>query len=285
MADEGVDRDESPSTDGSATTDSSSKTDSEAERRSERRDSRGSSKRQRSPESSGREPFADSESGGGPRAALRRFWHTDEGWLVFVREILTSVLAVAMVGLLLFAVSGVWPPMVAVESGSMEPHMERGDLVFVMDEERFAPEYATGDTGVVPYAEGKERDYRSFGSYGDVIIYHPNGNPARKPVIHRAHFWVDDGENWLSKADPAYLSGDDCDSVPNCPAPHAGFITKGDNEVTNDYYDQTRGISGPVKPEWIQGSAEVKIPLLGWVRLTFSETIASQHALLSGASW
>jgi signal peptidase len=289
MPDDGVDRDESPSTDGSAATDSSSETDPETGRRPKRRDSEESSEHGRSRGASDHGAFADSgsnsESAGGPVAAVRRFWHTDEGWLVFVREILTSVLVVAMVGLLLFAVSGVWPPMVAVESGSMEPHMERGDLVFVMDEERFAPEYATDDTGVVTYADGRAHDYRSFGSYGDVIIYHPNGEPARKPVIHRAHFWVDEGEDWLSKADPAYVSGDDCDSVPNCPAPHAGFITKGDNEVTNDYYDQTRGISGPVKPEWIQGSAEVKIPWLGWVRLTFSETIASQHALLSGASW
>lgn len=276
MADEGVDRDESPSTDDSADTDSSSTSDQERRRRPTRRDSDGSSKR---------ETFTDSEFGGDLVTAVRRFWQTDEGWRVYVREILTSVLAVVIVGLLLFAVSGVWPPMVAVESDSMEPHMERGDLVFVMDEERVAPEYATGDTGVVPYADGKAHDYRSFGSYGDVIIYRPNGDPARTPVIHRAHFWVEEGENWLPKADQAYVSGDDCDSVPNCPAPNAGFITKGDNEVTNNYYDQTRGISRPVKPEWIQGSAEVKIPWLGWVRLMFSETITSQQALFSGAFW
>ena len=29
-------------------------------------------------------------------------------------------------------------PMVAIESPSMEPHMERGDLVFLMEEHRFA---------------------------------------------------------------------------------------------------------------------------------------------------
>lgn len=217
----------------------------------------------------------------GPGAFLRYVKQTDNGVVVFAREILTSVAAVLVIGLLLFAVSGVWPPMVAVESGSMEPHLQKGDLVFVMDEQRFAPEYAVGDTGVVPALTASGHDYRSLGEYGDVIIYHPNGDPDRKPVIHRAHFWVDEGENWVSKADPAYLSDDDCAGVPNCPAPHAGFITKGDNPRTNNYYDQTRGISGPVKPEWIEGTAELRVPWLGWVRLTFSEMRTSNQLPVS----
>ncbi|MFB6069694.1 MAG: S26 family signal peptidase [Halanaeroarchaeum sp.] len=207
----------------------------------------------------------------GPVAAARWFLRTDTGPVVFVREVLASALAVVAVGLLLFAVSGVWPPMVAVESGSMEPHLQRGDLVFIMEEHRLSPAYATGHTGVVTYQTGVRRDYRSFGSYGDVIVYRPYGDTDRTPVIHRARFWVNDSENWLSKANPAYLPGDTCSAVPNCPAPHAGFITKGDNQATNEYYDQVRGISDPVKPSWIVGTAEVRIPYLGWVRLTFSE--------------
>ncbi|MFB6133411.1 MAG: S26 family signal peptidase [Halanaeroarchaeum sp.] len=227
----------------------------------------------------------DSSTGGpnprdGPVAAVRWLFGTENGAVVFAREVLVSALVVAIVGMLLFAISGVWPPMVAVESGSMEPHLERGDLVFVMEETRFAPEYATGETGVVPYRTGIEHGYTSFGSYGDVIVYHPNGNPDRKPVIHRARFWVEEGENWYERADPAYVSGDDCASIPNCPAPHAGFITKGDNPETNGYYDQTRGISEPVKPSWIEGTAEVKVPWLGWIRLLFAEVRAATLAAL-----
>lgn len=217
----------------------------------------------------------------GPVAAIRWLFATDHGAVVFAREVLLSALAVAAVGMLLFAISGVWPPMVAVESGSMEPHMERGDLVFVMEETRLAPDYATGETGVVPYQVGIETDYQSFGSYGDVIVYHPNGDPARKPVIHRTRFWVEEGENWYERANPDYVEGDDCSGIPNCPAPHAGFITKGDNPETNDYYDQTRGISEPVKPAWIEGTAEIKIPWLGWVRLTFAEARAASLAALA----
>lgn len=47
----------------------------------------------------------------------------------FARDALSTVAVVVAVGAVLFAVSGVWPPMVAVESGSMQPTLERGDLV------------------------------------------------------------------------------------------------------------------------------------------------------------
>ncbi|WP_240334583.1 S26 family signal peptidase [Halorussus sp. MSC15.2] len=71
-----------------------------------------------------------------------------------LREAGSSAAIVLVIGLVLFGASGVWPPMVAVESGSMELHMQRGDLVFLMDEQRFAPDVATRRTGVVTYRTG-----------------------------------------------------------------------------------------------------------------------------------
>ncbi|WP_232703327.1 S26 family signal peptidase [Halobacterium wangiae] len=216
---------------------------------------------------------------GGIRAAASWFLRTDNGVVLFVREAASSALAVGMVGLLLFAVSGVWPPLVAVESGSMQPNMEKGDLVFVMEEQRFSPDYATGETGVVPARTAADENFRKFGSYGDVVVYKPNGNDRQTPVIHRVRFWVDAGENWYDEADDRYVGGaDNCQELRNCPAPHAGFITKGDNAVTNDYYDQAKGISEPVRPSWIEGTAEYRIPYLGWVRLTVSGTASIQPA-------
>ena len=206
----------------------------------------------------------------GVRAAASWFLHTEHTAVVFFREAASSALAVAMVGLLLFAVSGVWPPLVAVESGSMEPNMQKGDLVFVMEEHRFSPEYTHTDTGVVPLQTADEHDYWKIGGYGDVIVYEPYGNSGQTPVIHRAMFWVNKSENWYDEANPAYVDASSCDALSNCPAPHAGFITKGDNSATNDYYDQAKGISSPVKPSWIRGTAEYRIPWLGWVRLAFS---------------
>ncbi|WP_266079438.1 S26 family signal peptidase [Haladaptatus caseinilyticus] len=208
--------------------------------------------------------------GSGLVSWLRWFRHTDNGTVVFVREMLESAAVVLLIGLVLFAISGVWPPMVAVESGSMEPQMERGDLIFIMDQSRFVPDAAQEGTGVVTYQQGAKTGYSSFNQPGDVIIYRPDGSTYETPIIHRARFWVDKGENWYGKANPEYLGGaDNCDELPNCPAEHAGFITKGDN---NNAYDQVVRISEPVRPNWIRGTAEVKIPWLGHVRLFFSST-------------
>ena len=206
---------------------------------------------------------------------VKWFWTTDEGAVLYVRDVVTSVGAVLLVGLLLFAISGIWPPMVAVESGSMEPNMERGDLVFVVSDDRFVPDEApthSGEsTGVIPADRAEEVGHTEFNRHGDVIIYRPDGRNSRTPVIHRAMLWVEDGENWYDRADPDAVGGaDDCEELRNCPAPHAGFITKGDNGVSNSNYDQAGTLSAPVKPGWVVGTAEVKVPYLGQIRLLFS---------------
>jgi signal peptidase len=191
--------------------------------------------------------------------------------LLYLRDVVTSVAAVALVGLFVFAVSGLWPPLVAIESPSMEPNIETGDMVFVMDEERFPGDSATH--GIVTAAAGTETDYTRFGRAGDVIIYEPNGNDRRTPVIHRAMLWVEAGENWYDRADEdAVGTADNCRELSHCPAPHAGFITKGD---FNSGYDQLgrQPISAPIRPEWIIGTAEARAPGLGWVSLRRSSTV------------
>jgi signal peptidase len=197
---------------------------------------------------------------------LRRFWYAEDGPLMIAREVLTSALAVVAVGLLLFAVSGVWPPMVAVESGSMEPHMSRGDLVFITEPGRYAPDAAVGDTGVVTHETGVETGYRTFGDHGSVIIY---DRPDRlgPPVIHRARLHVEAGENWYDRANPEYMDASNCEQLQYCPAPYAGFITKGD---ANPQYDQVSGIAAPVQERDIAGIARVRVPYLGYVRLGFA---------------
>jgi len=190
---------------------------------------------------------------------------------LFLRDLGTSVAAVLLLGVYLFAISGVWPPMVAIESGSMEPNMQVNDLAFVMDSDRFQPgaseDIGPGDTGVVTAAVGAETGYGQFGRNGDVIVYQPDGNGQRTPIIHRAMFWAEAGENWCENeaVNPAYLSNTNTDSS-QCVTPHSGFITKGDDNPT---YDQagTQRISDPVRPDWIVGTAEIRIPYLGWFRL------------------
>ncbi len=237
------------------------------------------------------DPFEHIDDEGSPEGVvgwIRWFWTGDVGSLIYIRDVLTSVAIVVTIGVLLFAASGVWPPMVAVESGSMEPNMERGDLVFLVDNDRFVPDTAVDDggtsTGVVPADVAERNERTKFNRPGDVVVFRPNGNAGQTPIIHRAMFWVENGENWYDRADSdAVGSADDCEALSHCPAPHAGFITKGDNELTNRNYDQTTRLSAPVRPGWIVGTAEVRIPYLGHVRLLFSgatvaplETVAAE---------
>ena len=189
------------------------------------------------------------------------------GVMVYVTDIVSSAGAVLLVGLLLFAVSGVWPPLVAIESPSMEPHIDTGDLVFVMEEERFPGPNA--HYGVTTAAAADS--YTRFERAGDVIVYSPDGDRRATPIIHRAMLWVEDGENWYDRADQSAIgSADSCAELTNCPAPHAGFITKGDN---NNRYDQVGGatISSPVRPPWVVGTAELRVPILGQIRLQWNQ--------------
>ncbi|MBS3759918.1 MAG: S26 family signal peptidase [Halodesulfurarchaeum sp.] len=215
--------------------------------------------------------------------AFNWFRDTDSQWIAFLRDTLVSILIVFAVGFLLFAISGVWPPLVAVESNSMDPHLQKGDLVLVMAEDRLSPEYNAGGTGIVTAETGAEQDYNRFGGPGDVIVYQPYGSDSATPIIHRAHLYVEAGENWYDRADPDVIQADSCAELGACPAPSEGFITKGDNPTTNNYYDQERGISTVVEPEWVRGTATVRIPWVGWIRLAASELELPGLSVTAGA--
>ncbi len=195
----------------------------------------------------------------------------DERGGSFLDDFATSVLAVVGIGLLLFAISGVWPPMVAIESGSMQPNIGVGDLVFVMEEDRFPSDRAVEATGVATVSSSNGSDFRKFNRPGDVIVYKPDGSGQATPVIHRAQFYVEEGENWYEKAESEHLPEDvdSCDDLKHCPAEHGAFITRGDNPRSNMQYDQVQGVSRPVRPEWVIGTAEFRMPGLGWLRLNF----------------
>jgi len=161
-----------------------------------------------------------------------------------------SILAVVAVFLILCQLLfGLWTPMYVVSSGSMEPNMKVGDIIFVKDIDRAA--------AVTNREASVDNSHKKFNGQGDVILYYPYGNTRQIPIIHRAMYYVESGQ-------PMWDGG------PN--APHSGYMTKGDNLLTNPLLDQQTSISAgqPVKEEWIIGTSQFKIPYIGKLRLIFS---------------
>jgi len=123
--------------------------------------------------------------------------------------------------------------MVSVDSDSMSPNLNIGDLVVVEN---------TSKNNIITWDEAEQTGYKSFNLPGDVILYRPYGKdnltrldqcqmllgfaPGKekaKPIIHRALHYVKAGE-------PMWESGP--------AAPFSGYITKGDH---NEVIDQMAG--------------------------------------------
>ena len=101
-----------------------------------------------------------------------------KGALIETGKSLTeALLIVGVIIVMAYALTGTWHVGYAVESGSMAPNMQIGDLIFVQSPHR---------THIITYEEGMQLNYKSFNNYGDVIIYRPDGFSSVTPIIHRA---------------------------------------------------------------------------------------------------
>ena len=177
---------------------------------------------------------------------IKKFKESDGFWVGLLRDFLFVLTVVVIFASVSKIALGLYTPMVAVESKSMFPHIKIGDIIFIQSIDR---------TEITTYEEGKRTGYSSFNENGDVILYKPRGKEGATPIIHRAMYYVQEGE-------PMWPGGP--------LAPHAGYITKGDNNQTNAAYDQQGSISPrlPVKKEWVIGKAKFyRVPLLGCISL------------------
>ena len=132
------------------------------------------------------------------KSLFSQFRSSDHWAVSLARDLIWVVAVVGSIALFLYLVCGTWPAVVTIESGSMIPNMNIGDLVVVVEKDRFG-ELQTWDGG-------KVTGYKKFNDYGDVIIYRPNGVsdfwasigvlPLSKqhPIIHRAMTWIDAGD-------------------------------------------------------------------------------------------
>ena len=178
--------------------------------------------------------------------------------------------AVLAVALLVVAVGGVWPPLVAVESGSMEPAVERGDLVVVTAVDRFPWDDPVGSDAADPPTR--------LDGAGDVVVFTSPVDP-RRPILHRVAFRVTAGEDWTDRADPDLLDGADCADIAACPAPYDGYVTYGD---ANGEYDQSAGIAPVVHEELIHAKALFSVPYLGFLQLGVDAAVARFGAVPAG---
>ena len=223
----------------------------------------------------------------------------------------------------LFTYTGNWPPLVVVQSGSMQHSgdtssigvIDTGDLVFVKK--------LSDDQVPITYVEGFKKDHRTYGSFGDVIIFRPNGNESRTAIIHRAVIWIEfnsssynnetrDGGGFnvpslglrnvmttftIEKYEWPKRPGSrdetvDVRSILNRfkalgMTPHSGFLTKGDD---NDHVDQTSSFGGtepawiqPVKKEWIIGKSVGELPWFGIIKLKLENNGDSERDIHSNS--
>jgi signal peptidase len=222
------------------------------------------------------EPAQPSRVPGSPITKFR----TSDHWAVSLfRDILLVVLIVAGIAIALYLICGAWPAVVTVESGSMIPHMNIGDLVVVVEKDRF--------DDLRTWEDGKASGYRTFGDYGDIIIYRPNGYidfwakigllpfSGQRPIIHRAMTWTEAGA-------PLPLYRDGYDITTGTATMHEGYVTKGDNNRASDQGASLMSIGTiePVKKEWVVGKALFAIPLVGLLPLYIREVIVVVIVLL-----
>ncbi len=225
------------------------------------------------------------------KKAFIQFWKSENDKISLVRDVIVALLAVFIVLLFLWAYTGQWfsAPMVAIESGSMEhPNppfgrlgtIDAGDMVLVQKVGSRKDVIPHGG----PYGGAQAQDgWRSYGDYGDVIIYKPDGREDVSQIIHRCMCWVEvypseTGVKYTIKEYGIYnetsLTIPELglyNKQPNPAWTHSGFLTKGDN---NDIIDQVTMICRqPIKVEWISGKARSEIPWLGTINLFFEDIL------------
>ncbi|MDP7001977.1 MAG: S26 family signal peptidase [Candidatus Thalassarchaeaceae archaeon] len=226
------------------------------------------------------------------------------GW--WIREALLAFGLVALILGSMWISTGMFPPMVVVESTSMMHDndgslgaIDPGDLVLVMHSDR---------ADIVTFAEATEPEgenfgYDSHGMPGDVIIYRKNGGD-QTPVIHRAILkavtngsggWDVPGTTLLGVASITWTLDYECPyhggsynlEIDHWTPSHEGYLTAGDNnDCMLDQPSANRQGMGSgltehgnpvlaVKDEWIVGIASSEIPWIGSIKLLASGTQSS----------
>ncbi|MGA8710165.1 MAG: S26 family signal peptidase [Thermoplasmata archaeon] len=138
-------------------------------------------RRWRSSEEESDGPTREDTAGSGTKTI---YWRARDS-LFF--EPLVALAIVVLLLVSLFAYTQNWPPVYVVESDSMQHGssdqiglINTGDLVL-------AQKMSLSD--ITPYVTGLQTGYTTYGEYGDVLLYWPNGQTTT-PIIHRAILYL-----------------------------------------------------------------------------------------------
>lgn len=218
--------------------------------------------------------------------------------------ILAAIIVLIIVGALVLY-SGAWPPLVVVESKSMQHSntesfigtIDTGDMVILKK--------TNGAAEIRTYLDSLGDGYQTYGEHGDVIIYKPYGSDSRTPIIHRAllrmeynltgggydipvlgeippSMWSVTGgpKDWHNLKTEIVLTGIGYNQVTVrlnvsiilsnfahvAMTPFSGLVTLGDNN--QGIVDQMTDICwAPVRADWVSGVARGELPWFGLLKL------------------
>jgi len=227
-----------------------------------------------------------------------------------------AVIVVLLVAL--FAYTQNWPPVYVVESNSMQHgpgdhlgYLNAGDIVL-------AQKLSAG--AIETYVQGVRNGFSTYGEYGDVLLYQPDGSSSATPLIHRAIIYlqynagsitytatglvpsecVDNGGSLYT----ANTSSGNCGTTDLTPTTtlvlygvggrtvaidlgnpdlgtHSGYVTLGDNNSHIDQFPGPDHLSDLVEPGWVIGVARGMIPWFG----AFKLLLDGHSGYVPTASW
>lgn len=239
-------------------------------------------------------------------------------------ELKVFIIAIALVAILIlsmFLYSGLWPPLVVVESGSMQ-HSDTESQIGIIDTGDMVIVKTLGGEPIRTYVASYAQGYSTYGSPGDVIIYKRYNSGSLPWIIHRAvvelvwnstshSFDIPDLANyprslwsvtngtagqWWSLTGTLELTqyGYRSQTVrvfldPMLQYAHGGYITKGDHNEVVDQYPMASICKEPIKTAWVIGESRCEIPWFGLLKLWISGQAApydhSKSSVAPDNSW
>jgi signal peptidase len=109
-------------------------------------------------------------------------------WKGLARDAIVAGLIVAVILGAMYLYAGVWPPLVVVESSSMQHSDEASGFGVIDTGDMVFQQAAPTRESIVTYLEGRANGYATYGDYGDVIIFRRAGFAT--PIIHRAIMYI-----------------------------------------------------------------------------------------------